>query len=50
MKIRRPRIVPQTMLLFFGFVSATPAQGLIVEPADIIVIHGRVYTENPKQP
>jgi predicted amidohydrolase YtcJ len=26
------------------------AQGLIVAPADIIVIHGRVYTENPKQP
>ena len=26
------------------------AQGLIVKPADIIVIHGRVYTENPKQP
>ena len=26
------------------------AQGLIVKPAEIIVIHGRVYTENPKQP
>ena len=26
------------------------AQGLITEPADIIVVHGRVYTENPKQP
>lgn len=26
------------------------AQGLIVKPADILVIHGRVYTENPKQP
>jgi len=26
------------------------SQGLIVAPADIIVIHGRVYTENPKQP
>jgi predicted amidohydrolase YtcJ len=26
------------------------AQGLIVEPADIIVMHGAVYTGNPKQP
>jgi len=25
-------------------------QGRIVEPADIIVVHGHVYTENPKQP
>ena len=30
--------------------GAAEAQGLIVKPADIIVIHGRVYTENPKQP
>ena len=35
----------------FLFVSGgANAQGLIVKPADIVVIHGRVYTENPKQP
>src|SRR5215470_9624670 len=38
------------LAVFFGFASVASAQGLIVEPADIIVIHGRVYTENPKQP
>lgn len=39
------------LLLFLGGnVSFGVAQGLIVEPADIIIIHGRVYTENPKQP
>src|SRR5882762_7953061 len=31
-------------------VSMSHAQGRIVEPADIIVIHGRVYTENPQLP
>ncbi|HKW65473.1 MAG TPA: amidohydrolase [Candidatus Acidoferrum sp.] len=30
--------------------GAANGQGLIVKPADIIVIHARVYTENPKQP
>jgi len=38
------------MVLFFAVCKAGSAQGLIVEPADIIVIHARVYTENPKQP
>ena len=38
-------------LAFFpGIAGMARAQGLMVEPADIIVIHGRVYTENPKQP
>jgi predicted amidohydrolase YtcJ len=37
-------------LLLFGIAVVGAAQGLIVEPADIIVTHGRVYTENPKQP
>jgi len=38
------------MVLFLGIAGVADAQGLIFEPADIIVIHGRVYTENPKQP
>ena len=40
----------QTLLLLLGTVSMSPGQGLVVAPADIIVLHGRVYTENPKQP
>jgi predicted amidohydrolase YtcJ len=36
--------------LFLGMAGFASAQGLIVKPADIIVVHGRVYTENPKQP
>jgi hypothetical protein len=39
-----------TFLLLLCASSLLGAQGLIVEPADIIVIHGRVYTENPVQP
>lgn len=41
-------------LQFFAFLSGIPrvggGQGRIVEPADIIVIHGRVYTQDAKQP
>ncbi|HET8922660.1 MAG TPA: amidohydrolase [Candidatus Acidoferrum sp.] len=40
----------QTLLLLFCSVSESAAQGRVVEPADIVVVHGRVYTENPKQP
>jgi predicted amidohydrolase YtcJ len=40
----------QILSFFFLLPSRTGAQGLIVEPADLIVIHGRVYTENPAQP
>ena len=36
--------------MFLGIVGYAHGQGLIVEPADVIIIHGRVYTENPKQP
>jgi len=36
--------------LFLVLAGAAGAQGLVTEPAEIIVIHGRVYTENPKQP
>ena len=44
------RVVLPALTIFFGVVSAGRAQGLIVKPADIIVTHGRVYTESPKQP
>jgi predicted amidohydrolase YtcJ len=50
MKTRFFRIAAQAAVLVLGAVSFCHAQGLIVEPADIIVVHGRVYTENPKQP
>ena len=40
----------QIFALLLGAALFAGAQGLVVEPADIIVIHGRVYTENPKQP
>jgi len=43
-------LVLPVLAFFLGVASVASAQGLIVEPADIIVIHGRVYTENPKQP
>lgn len=36
--------------IFLGIAGYACGQGLVVEPADIIVVHGRVYTENPKQP
>lgn len=37
------------LLALLGIAAVAEAQGLIVKPADIIVIHGRVYTENAKQ-
>jgi len=37
------------LVFFLGAASAAGAQELIAKPADLIVIHGRVYTENPKQ-
>jgi predicted amidohydrolase YtcJ len=40
----------QILLLLLCAYSVSSAQSLIMEPADIIVIHGRVYTENPAQP
>jgi len=43
------RALPLSLLLL-GIAIRGAAQGLILEPADIIVIHGRVYTENPRQP
>src|SRR6266851_2311472 len=50
MKTRMPRVFLQTLLLLLCVAAFTRAQGRIVEPADIIVVHGHVYTENPKQP
>jgi cytosine/adenosine deaminase-related metal-dependent hydrolase len=50
---RKNRLSKLALLSFaFSLVTAgiASAQGLIVEPADIIVNHGRVFTENPKQP
>src|SRR6202171_2042894 len=50
MKIRSLRVILQTLLLVLCVASFTRAQGRIVEAADIIAVHGRVYTEDPKQP
>ena len=50
MKKSSLRFSIQTLLLLLCAVSMLPAQSPAVAPADIIVIHGRVYTENPKQP
>jgi len=50
MKAQLLRVVLQSLLLLFGAASMPQAQEKIVEPADIIVMHGRVYTENSKQP
>jgi predicted amidohydrolase YtcJ len=40
----------KTILLLLVAVSTANAQNSRVAPADTIVLHGRVYTENPKQP
>ena len=50
MKTRALRFAVQSLLLFLCGISFAAAQGLIVEPAEIIVVHGRVYTENSQQP
>src|SRR3981189_2116341 len=44
------RVIIQSVSLLLFAALLSRAQGRIVEPADIIVIHGRVYTEDPKQP
>ncbi len=44
------RVVLRALPLLLCAVSMSYAQGRIVEPADIIVVHGRVYTEDSKQP
>jgi predicted amidohydrolase YtcJ len=50
MRARFFRTAAQAAVLALCGFSFGDAQGLIVEPADIIVVHGRVYTENAKQP
>src|SRR5713101_4176335 len=50
MKAQLLRVVLQSLLLLFGAASMPQAQEKIVEPAEIIVVHSRVYTENAKQP
>jgi predicted amidohydrolase YtcJ len=50
MKFHPLRAFLQTLPLLFCVASLARAQGRIVEPADIIVIHGRIFTENPGQP
>src|SRR5260370_22205876 len=50
MKTRLLRVPLQMLSLFLLLASRAGAQGLIVEPADIIVIHGRIYTGNARQP
>jgi predicted amidohydrolase YtcJ len=50
MNIRTARIGLQFLALFSGVHRSAAGQGLIVEPADIIIIHGHVYTQDAKQP
>ncbi len=50
MKIYPLRVVLQSLPLLLCAALISRAQGRMVEPADIIVVHGRVYTENPQQP
>jgi predicted amidohydrolase YtcJ len=44
------RLTLHTLALLLGTASLACAQGRGDAPADTIVLHGRVYTENPKQP
>src|SRR5438094_3264534 len=50
MKVRAFRVVLQSLPLLLSSAGMARPQGRIVEPAYIIVVTGRVYTENPKQP
>jgi predicted amidohydrolase YtcJ len=50
MKIHSFRAVLQSLSFLLCAVSLTYAQEKIDEPADILVVHARVYTENFKQP
>ena len=44
------RLVLQTLALMLGASLLSEAQSANTAPADTIVLHGRVYTENTKQP
>jgi predicted amidohydrolase YtcJ len=50
MKNQSPCAILQLVAALLCAASISQAQERIVEPADIIVLHGRVYTEDPKQP
>jgi predicted amidohydrolase YtcJ len=50
MKVSALRVFLQFLLLLLCVPAMIRPQGRIIEPADIIVIHGRVYTEDSKQP
>ena len=50
MRMRRLRVVLQSIPMLLCAALMARAQGRLAEPADIIVVHGRVYTENPQQP
>src|SRR5438132_3068653 len=50
MTMRRLRGVLQSLSMLLCAALIVCAQGRLVEPADIIVVHGRVYTENSQQP
>ncbi|OLD79812.1 MAG: hypothetical protein AUF67_14670 [Acidobacteria bacterium 13_1_20CM_58_21] len=50
MKVRAFRVVLQSLSLLLPAAGMARPQSRIVEPADIIVVHGHIYTGNPKQP
>jgi predicted amidohydrolase YtcJ len=50
MKPRALRLILQTLALALGASLLSQAQSSKAVPADTIVLHGRVYTENAKQP
>ncbi len=49
MRMRALRVLLQSLPMLLCAALTVLAQGRLVEP-DIIVVHGRVYTENPQQP
>lgn len=50
MSTRFSSVALAVLAVFLGVAATAGAQSLVTKPADIIVIRGRVYTENPKQP
>src|ERR1700730_12073468 len=50
MKTHFFRLVFQTLAVMLGASLLSQAQSPNTAPADTIVLHGRVYTENAKQP
>jgi predicted amidohydrolase YtcJ len=50
MNTRYSRTPLQILAFLLACASRAAAQGVVVEPADLIVLHARVHTENAKQP